>query len=125
MEIYFCYVKPAGAVATFFYQVLHPQRTHGPFLHGVPICPLCQQPLLSIGLHLSVGGHEGSLSHCCLQVAVVLWLFLLFRVLGSTAENFFSPILTQLSQEMGLPPRFAGGALVLSSFAAISLSCGH
>ena len=45
------------------------------------------------------------------QVAVVLWLLLLFRVLSSTAENFFSPILTQLSQEMGLPPRFAGGAL--------------
>lgn len=42
---------------------------------------------------------------------MVLWLFLLFRVLSSTAENFFSPILTQLSQEMGLPPRFAGGVL--------------
>ena len=39
----------------------------------------------------------------------MLWLLLLFRVLGSTAENFFSPILTQLSQEIGLPPRFAGG----------------
>ncbi|KAL0033740.1 hypothetical protein WJX77_003247 [Trebouxia sp. C0004] len=25
-----------------------------------------------------------------------------------TAENFFSPILTQLSQELGLPPRLAG-----------------
>ena len=46
---------------------------------------------------------------CVVQAAVVLWLFLLFRVLSSTAENFFSPILTQLSQEMGLPPRFAGG----------------
>ena len=41
----------------------------------------------------------------------MLWLLLLFRVLSSTAENFFSPILTQLSQEMGLPPRFAGGVL--------------
>lgn len=40
----------------------------------------------------------------------MLWLLLLFRTLGSTAENFFSPILTQISQEMGLPPRFAGGA---------------
>lgn len=36
-------------------------------------------------------------------------LVLLFRVLGSTAEDFLSPPLTQLSQEMGLPPRFAGG----------------
>ncbi len=46
------------------------------------------------------------------QVACFLWLIILFRVLGSTAENFFSPILTQLSQEMGLPPRFAGGKIV-------------
>ena len=50
---------------------------------------------------------------CNAQVSVVLWLFLLFRVLSSTAENFFSPILTQLSQEMGLPPRFAGGMPLL------------
>lgn len=53
---------------------------------------------------------------CCVQVACILWLLLLFRVLGSTAENFFSPILTQLSQEMGLPPRFAGGALATALF---------
>ena len=45
----------------------------------------------------------------CPQVACALWLALLFRALGSTAESFFSPILTQLSQEMGLPPRLAGG----------------
>ncbi len=44
------------------------------------------------------------------QVACVLWLLLLFRVLGSTAEDFFSPILTQLAQELSLPPRLAGGA---------------
>ena len=44
------------------------------------------------------------------QAACALWLALLFRALGSTAENFFSPILTQMSQEMGLPPRLAGGA---------------
>ncbi len=44
---------------------------------------------------------------------MILWLVLLFRVLSSTAENFFSPILTQLSQEMGLPPRFAGGTTPL------------
>jgi hypothetical protein len=44
------------------------------------------------------------------QAACALWLALLFRALGSTAENFFSPILTQMSQDMGLPPRLAGGA---------------
>ena len=41
----------------------------------------------------------------------MLLLLLLFRILSSTAEDFFSPILTQLSQELGLPPRFAGGEL--------------
>ena len=51
----------------------------------------------------------GYLATCLLQVACVFTLLLLFRVLGSTAENFFSPILTQLSQELGLPPRLAGG----------------
>ncbi len=34
---------------------------------------------------------------------------LIFRLLGSTADSFFSPILTQISQDLGLPPRFAGG----------------
>ncbi|BDA43166.1 probable mitochondrial sodium/calcium exchanger protein [Coccomyxa sp. Obi] len=61
VEIYFCYVRPAGQLPIILY-----------------------------------------------QVACILWLLLLFRVLGSTAEEFFSPILTQLSQELGLPPRFAG-----------------
>ena len=40
----------------------------------------------------------------------MLWLLLLFRVLGSTAEDFFSPILTHLAQDLSLPPRLAGGA---------------
>ena len=61
---------------------------------------------------------NGATIVCDAQVAVVLWLFLLFRVLSSTAENFFSPILTQLSQEMGLPPRFAGGVLPSHATAA-------
>lgn len=39
----------------------------------------------------------------------VMWLLILFQALGATADNFFSPILTQLSQDLGLPPRFAGG----------------
>ena len=44
-------------------------------------------------------------------LGALLWLLLLFRVLGSTADTFFSPILGQLSQELGLPPRLAGGAM--------------
>lgn len=50
----------------------------------------------------------GYLATCLLQATCVFTLLLLFRILGSTAENFFSPILTQLSQELGLPPRLAG-----------------
>ena len=44
-----------------------------------------------------------------MQGVCLFWLMLLFCVLGSTSEEFFSPILSQLSEEMGLPPRFAGG----------------
>lgn len=51
----------------------------------------------------------GILASLLLQLACIFALLLLFRVLGSTAEDFFSPILTQLSQELGLPPRLAGG----------------
>ncbi|KAK9818988.1 hypothetical protein WJX81_007256 [Elliptochloris bilobata] len=66
------------------------------------------------------------------QAACVLWLLLVFRVLGSTAEDFFSPILTQLAQELTLPPRLAGvtllalgnGAPDLSSSIA-AVSAGH
>lgn len=55
----------------------------------------------------------GAIAAGLLLILCVFLLLLLFRVLGSTAENFFSPILTQLSQELGLPPRLAGGMLVL------------
>lgn len=46
-----------------------------------------------------------------LQIFCIFVLLLVFQVLSSTAEDFFSPILTQISQDMGLPPRFAGGEL--------------
>ena len=54
------------------------------------------------------------------QAGAALLLVLLFRMLSSTAEDFFSPLLTQLSQELGLPPRFAGGASLCSLHAAVS-----
>ena len=41
-------------------------------------------------------------------VAVVVGLSMLFRVLGTTADDYFAPTLTELSREIGLPPRFAG-----------------
>ena len=48
----------------------------------------------------------------CLGVPLALFLIILFRVLGSTAEEFFSPGLEMMSLEMGLPERFAGVTLL-------------
>jgi hypothetical protein len=42
----------------------------------------------------------------------VLFLIVLFRVLGSTAEEFFSPGLEMFSLKLGLPERFAGVTLL-------------
>jgi hypothetical protein len=45
-----------------------------------------------------------------LQALVVLLLPLLFCLLGDTAELYFSPIMTQVSQSIPwMKPRFAGG----------------
>jgi len=43
---------------------------------------------------------------------MIVWLVLLFRMLGSTAEDYFSPSLEMFSMKMGLPPRFAGVTLL-------------
>lgn len=39
---------------------------------------------------------------------MIVWMVTLFRLLGSTAEDFFSPSLEMFSVRLGLPPRFAG-----------------
>lgn len=44
--------------------------------------------------------------------ALALFLIVLFRVLGSTAEEFFSPGLELFSLKLGLPERFAGVTLL-------------
>ena len=65
---------------------------------------------------------------------VLIWLVTLFRVLGSTAEDYFSPALEMLSWKFGLPPRFAGVSLlalgngaadVSSTMSAISSDPNH
>ena len=43
---------------------------------------------------------------------LILLLITLFRVLGSTAEDYFSPGLEMFSSKIGLPPRFAGVSLL-------------
>jgi sodium/potassium/calcium exchanger 6 len=40
------------------------------------------------------------------------WLVVLFRMVGSTAEDFFSPSFEMMSLTLGLPPRFAGVTLL-------------
>jgi len=53
---------------------------------------------------------------------IVLWLVLLFRMLGSTAEDYFSPALEMFSVKLGLPPRFAGVTLLALGNGAADVS---
>lgn len=65
-----------------------------------------------------------SLLTWCLLLSPMLftWLVLLFRMLGSTAEDFFSPSLEMFSVKMGLPPRFAGVTLLALGNGAADVS---
>ena len=47
-----------------------------------------------------------------LSPPLLLGLTLLFRLLGSTADEYFSPSLEMFSTKLGLPPRFAGVTLL-------------
>ena len=47
-----------------------------------------------------------------LPVLILVYLVLLFRLLATTADSFFSPALESFSFELGLPPRFAGATLL-------------
>jgi len=51
-----------------------------------------------------------------------LWMVLLFRMLGSTAEEFLSPSLEMFSFKLGLPPRFAGVSLLAFGNGAADVS---
>ncbi|KAL7541299.1 hypothetical protein ACHAWF_006900 [Thalassiosira exigua] len=51
-------------------------------------------------------------NHVALLVFLSLALLLLFRLLGSTTDEFFSPGLEMFSLKLGLPPRFAGVTLL-------------
>lgn len=54
-------------------------------------------------------GPANTRSTTSLQVLCIFAMALLFRVLSTTAEDYFSPILTQMSKDFYLPPRLAGG----------------
>jgi len=53
---------------------------------------------------------------------VLLILITLFRMLGSTAEEFFSPSLEMFSLRLGLPPGFAGVTLLALGNGAADVS---
>lgn len=49
-------------------------------------------------------------------------LVLLFRLIATAADDFFSLILSQISQDLGLPPRLAGVTLLALGNGAPDLS---
>jgi Sodium/calcium exchanger protein len=57
-----------------------------------------------------------------LSPVMIVWMVTLFRLLGSTAEEFFSPSLEMFSLKLGLPPRFAGVTLLALGNGAADVS---
>ena len=58
----------------------------------------------------------------CLAPFILIYMVVLFRVLGSTAEEYFSPSLEMFSNKAGLPPRFAGVTLLALGNGAADVS---
>ena len=57
-----------------------------------------------------------------LSPLLITYLVLLFRMLGSTAEDYFSPALEMLALRLRLPPRFAGVSLLALGNGAADVS---
>ncbi|KAL3942067.1 MAG: hypothetical protein SGARI_000389, partial [Bacillariaceae sp.] len=57
-----------------------------------------------------------------LSPVMIVWMVTLFRLLGSTAEDFFTPSLEMFSLKLGLPPRFAGVTLLALGNGAADVS---
>ena len=71
----------------------------------------------------NVGGKIGTLGWCgILSPFVLLWMIIMFRLLGSTAEDYFSPSLEYFSLKAKLPPRFAGVTLLALGNGAADVS---
>ena len=69
---------------------------------------------------------DGLLGTIIVKPLVILWsiilLVALFKWMGMTAESYLSIILSQISQDMGLPPRLAGVSLLALGNGAPDLS---
>lgn len=64
---------------------------------------------LVVPYYCSPGGvFVGSLVKVCIIATGVVTLVALFKLVGLTAEKYFSVMLSQISQDLGLPPRLAG-----------------
>jgi len=61
-------------------------------------------------------------SFAVLSPVAILWMVTLFRLLGSTAEDFFSCSLEMFTLKLGLPPRFAGVTLLALGNGAADIS---
>lgn len=57
-----------------------------------------------------------------LSPVMIIWMVTLFRLLGTTAEDYFSPSLEMFSVKLGLPPRFAGVTLLALGNGAADVS---
>ena len=86
-------------------------------LHGRTKCEAVRQECEPDGIvnylevyFCSVRNGEGSAAAktAAFWTVMTLVLVMLFLTLGSTAEEYFAPVLTQLCEKIGLPPRFAG-----------------
>ncbi|GKY94852.1 hypothetical protein MPSEU_000450100 [Mayamaea pseudoterrestris] len=66
--------------------------------------------------------HTTTLLSSLIAPIIILWMVLLFRILGSTAEDYFSPALEMFSVKLGLPPRFAGVTLLALGNGAADVS---
>ena len=71
----------------------------------------CQIKFLSAGAWFGV-----------LSPILLMGITLLFRLLGSTADEYFSPSLEMFSFKLGLPPRFAGVTLLALGNGAADVS---
>ena len=68
------------------------------------------------------GQHVGFLMKPLILLVSSFTLLCLFKIMGLTADQYFSNILSQISQDVGMPPRLAGVTLLALGNGAPDLS---